>query len=340
MASKSWYDFREIKQHGDFLAVLAHYDIEATGKGAQRKILCPFHQERKPSCTINLERRLFHCFGCEAGGDLLDFVMRKEACTAADAARIVATCSNIAPVAREGARQRAKSPPEARQEPRTGKTSSNAEKPLHGPPVRPGKEEAEKDNKPLPFTLKLDPAHPYLALRGVTPELAATFGLGACEKGLLRGRICIPIHNEAGELVAYAGRWPADDGWPEGEEKYKLPPNFKKSRVLFNLHRVEGATRLALVEGYWSVFRLHALGIPAVALMGRSLSGEQEELLTAHGADRLILLLDGDAPGRAATAELLPRLARRFFVLTPSLPDGSAPDTVAAVFYTSQPFVR
>ena len=67
----------------------------------------------------------------------------------------------------------------------------------------------------------------------------------------MAGRIAIPIHDEAGDLVAYAGRWPGDDGWPEGEERYKLPQGFQKSHVLFNLHRVLDAEHLVVVEGYF-----------------------------------------------------------------------------------------
>jgi hypothetical protein len=55
--------------------------------------------------------------------------------------------------------------------------------------------------------LKLDPEHPYLAERGISRDLVERFGLGFCEKGIMAGRICIPIHNIDGQTVAYAGRW-------------------------------------------------------------------------------------------------------------------------------------
>jgi DNA primase len=190
-------------------------------------------------------------------------------------------------------------------------------------------------NPPLRFVLKLDATHPYLATRGLAQETIAHFGLGFCSKGVMAGRIAIPIHDEHGQLVAYAGRWPKDEGWPQGEDKYKLPEGFHKGRVLFNLHRVLGAEHLVVVEGYCSVLRLHALGFPAVALMGRSLSLQQEELLAQLGPDRLTLLLDADGPGRTATAEILPRLARRHFVRTPALPDGASPDAVDEVLLAS-----
>lgn len=185
----------------------------------------------------------------------------------------------------------------------------------------------EEGNKPLGFTLKLDPTHPYLFERGLTPPLLDTFGLGYCESGFLKGRIAIPLHDESGTLVAYAGRC-ASDEVPAGVAKYLLPRDFKKSEVLFNLHRVASADHVMLVEGYWAVFRLHSLGIPAVALMGRTLSRAQEELLACSGARFLTLLLDGDKPGRMAAQALLPRVTRNWFVYHAELPDGQQPDTV------------
>jgi DNA primase len=80
------------------------------------------------------------------------------------------------------------------------------------------------------------------------------------------------------------------------------------------------------------VFRLHVLGVPAVALMGRTLSAEQEMLLIDSGIRMLTLLLDGDRPGREATNQLLPRLAEHFFIRMVSLPDGAEPDTVPEQF--------
>jgi DNA primase len=147
----------------------------------------------------------------------------------------------------------------------------------------------------------------------------------------MQGWICIPIHDERGVLVAYAGRW-ASDEIPEGIAKYHLPRGFQKRRILFGLHQVTGTEHLILVEGYWSVFRLHTLDLPAVALMGRTLSTEQETLLKESGVRMLTLLFDGDRPGREATRLLLPRLAADFFVRVVRLPDGTEPDTVPEQF--------
>jgi DNA primase len=143
----------------------------------------------------------------------------------------------------------------------------------------------------------------------------------------MAGRICIPIHNERGELVAYAGRWPGD-AEPDGQERYKLPAKFQKSRVLYNLHRVTEGEHLVLVEGNWSAIRLHALGVPVAALMGWSVSEPQLALLRERGIRVVTLLLDGDDTGRRGRERVLPDLAGVFFVRAPVLPDGEKPDTL------------
>jgi hypothetical protein len=94
------------------------------------------------------------------------------------------------------------------------------------------------------------------------------------------------------------GRWPGDDV-PDGQERYKLPAKFQKSRVLFNLHRVPEGEHVVLVEGYWSAIRLHALGIPIAALMSWSVSPEQIALLRESGIRFVTLLLDGARPAGA-----------------------------------------
>jgi DNA primase len=299
-------DLARVKAEASFEQILARFGVKTVGRGKQRKALCPFHPDSKPSCSIHLERNVFHCFGCGAKGSVLDFVARIENVSIADAAaRVGEICGlrNEAP------------PPQTYRAVTDGRQSSRVRDPAS--PLR-----------PLPFRLKLDPAHPYLSARGINPELAEQLGLGSCKRGTpMQDWICIPIHDERGVLVAHAGRR-ASEKVPRGVPKYILPRGFEKRRVLFGLHRVPGSEHLILVEGYWSVFRLHVLGLPAVALMGRELSTEQETLLKESGARRLTLLLDGDRPGREATGELLPRLAAHFFVRVVALPDGAEPDTV------------
>ena len=275
-----------VKEEASFEEILDRYSVKTRGAGAKRMAQCPFHPDRRPSCSIHLERKVFYCFGCGAKGSVLDFVAQIENVSIHEAAeRIEEMC-----------RIRHDEAVTRRQKPTQNGHDEDSDRPL----------------RPLPFRLTLDPGHPYLAGRHIGPDLAATFGLGYCSHGTMQGRICIPIHDACGVLVAYTGRW-ASDELPEGVPKYDLPRQFPKRRVLYNLHRVAGAEHLVLVEGYWSVFRLHVLDVAAVSLMGRTLSAEQETLLIESGVQRLTIMLDGDAPGRNATDELLPRLAEPLF---------------------------
>ena len=260
-------------------------------------IRCPFHDDRSPSCSINLDRKVFHCFACGEKGTIIDFVARMESCSTADAARLLAGWCNLS-----GALPGSAGPQRIRTERVPG-------------------------NEPLKFALTLDPGHLYLTGRGVSEAMISRFGLGYCDCGVMRGRICIPIHDERGRLVAYAGRWPGLNP-PSGEPRYKFPWGFRKRLALFNCHRVVTVSHLVVVEGFWSVFRLDALGIAAVALMGCTLSREQEAIILGSSADQITLLLDGDVAGREATKEIALRLARHRFVHAPDLPEGAEPDTM------------
>ena len=177
-------------------------------------------------------------------------------------------------------------------------------------------------NKPLGFQLQgIDHRHAYLAGRGIDPETAEYFGVGFFSgKGSMHGRIVIPIENERGELVAYAGR--SIDG---SEPKYKLPAGFKKSQVLYNLARAVEETdgRVVLVEGFFDCMKVTQAGHACVALMGCSMSEEQEEQLAAHFR-QVIVMLDGDEAGRRAAGEIADRLVRKVWVRVVDVGDGQA----------------
>lgn len=325
--SQPYIDFAFVKENASFERVLEHYNLQTRGTGQQRSICCPFHPDKRPSCRVELDKGIWHCFACEAHGNVLEFVARQEgnpedlrgaAVKLAEICGIATAASRGKPAAKE--RQAA---PHSRKVADQPKPQPKAQTPVSEPP----RASDGVVNPPLSFELRLDPEHPYLAERGLSAELVATFGIGYCSRGVMAGRICIPIHNAKGELVAYAGRWPGEP--PEGVERYLLPKKFEKSRVLFNLHRVSDAMHLVLVEGYWSVFRLHAMGVPVAALMGSSVSDEQLALLRDRGTRYITLLLDGDEPGRKARERALPALANSFLVRAPLVPDGEKPDTLS-----------
>jgi DNA primase len=137
----------------------------------------------------------------------------------------------------------------------------------------------------------------------------------------------IPIRDEKSQLVAYVGRA------VEGEEpKYRFPPGFRKSQVLFNLDRAieTSGNEVIVVEGLFDALKVHQAGHPAVvALMGSSFSQRQSELLLSHFAS-VKVMLDGDDPGRYA-AEVMPKLLRpKMRVHEVELPNGMQPDQLSS----------
>jgi DNA primase len=318
--AQNWVSFEEVKSRVRMHDVLAHYGLmqgtveKASKHGTELRLRCPFHEDSTPSLPINAATGKFHCFGCHAkGGDIVDFVVAKEEINAGDrtknrrkAALLIQDWFGVTS--------------EAAPAPHT---SSVAEPALPVEDVTsPQAEPVGPINPPLPFAFKhLDTRHPYLTQeRGLREATIDVFGLGHhAGKGIMHNRVVIPICNEQGELVAYAGRWPADAGWPEGSQKYALPPGFRKSMVLFNLHRArQYATEgLIVVEGFFTVFEFFQRGRKnVVALMGSSMSTEQERLIveTVGPKGRVLLALDNDEAGRKGSADALHRLSSQVFV--------------------------
>ncbi|MCG8510428.1 MAG: CHC2 zinc finger domain-containing protein, partial [Rhodospirillales bacterium] len=135
-------DIKHVREHADFAAVLEHYGVKLRGTGPQRYALCPFHRERKGSFSAHLDKRIFQCFGCEAKGNVIDFVMQSDEVDAREAAIIVAEISNIdtapAGASREG-RARGK---------KSGKQSSGRKKAASSDPDDAAPQVTEKDEAP------------------------------------------------------------------------------------------------------------------------------------------------------------------------------------------------
>jgi len=337
-----WIDYTKVRSALDFGSVLNHYQLEHPAGKTQLKVRCPFHEEHTPSMSIHVTDGKFHCFGCGAKGNTLEFVARMEGKDPSVKEELYESALlALAIVGRDPAEFSRGAPGNAQKSPLRASTVESRPKPRPAPQTRhsgdsgaPGAMPGRKANPILELTLTVDPVHPFLAARGITPELAQTFGMGYCAKGLMNHRIAIPIHNAAGELVAYAGRY-ANDEVPDGVERYRLPKNFHKSLELWNLHRAKtlGKRHLVLVEGFWSAIRLHQAGIPVCALLGTSCSPEQAEAIREAGFRFVTLLLDGDDAGRKATPEILATLARQVYVRAVELPDGLKPDVMPEVWF-------
>jgi DNA primase len=324
-----WINFDDIKKAVSLEMVLQHYGIalkKVNGLSLRGKCPLPMHDSKTSgnSFMANLVKGVGGVWSCQSqsciaardgkkGGDTLEFVATMEGCSLREAAEKMHIWFGVV----SGTAQ--KEAPPTYQRP---KTMQLASKENNGT--------GTEENKPLKFALQnIDPTHPYLLGRGVTEEMARKFGVGHFSgRGMMQNRIVFEIHNEKGELVAYAGRV-----LDESEPRYTFPPGFHKSQELYNLHRViaheksSGRRRVVLVEGFFPCLSVSAIGFPCVALMGNSMSKQQEELLKRH-FDVVCILLDSNEVGQQGSLDCLARLGRGMYVYAPLLPEGKQPDTM------------
>ena len=348
-AMQNWVDFKTLKEAVTMEMILSHYSIEIRKVNATyMRGNCPLPTHTSDSSPntfgVHTQKNAWACqsSSCVAardgrkGGNILDFVAVMESCSIRDAALKIqdyfsVTASNERPEGYVRAKDRGEAEKKLVQE----------KKSVAADTVQQGTEKLQQDtpdeddkegNPPLEFALKsIDHEHPYLRKRGIRHETAEYFGIGFFfGKGSMKDRLVIPIHNGVGELVAYVGRAIDDETQP----RYKLPNGFKKSLVLFNLHRAIQITEsrgVVIVEEYFDSFKVHQAGIPCVvALMGSTLTKQQEQLLLEN-FDTAIVLLDGDEVGRYAADEIASRLTRKMFVRVVDVPDGKQPDQLSSV---------
>jgi DNA primase len=324
MSDQKWVDFRVVKEHVSMQMVLDHYNIDWLRKsGSEFRGKCPIHNgEGDRTFHANLDKNAFNCFSCHKRGNVLDFVAAMESCTVRDAAIKLSEWFSLDPAAAgEPTPQKSTAAPARDQIKGNLGNRPKSKAPKTGP-----------INPPLSFQLRIDCSHDYGLSRGVARETLELFGAGLClSKGTFAGRFVIPLHDDRGQLVGYAGR--SLDG---GEPEYLFPSSdkgFYKSHLLFNLHRiintVGSGVPVVVVEGFFDTMKVVQAEFPCVGLLGSWLSEEQANLLVTYFT-HVILMFDGNAAGRQGAADALDRLARRLFVKVVSLPDEVEPDGLSA----------
>jgi DNA primase len=312
-----WIDFAKLREQVSLKQVLLEYYQISNLKQRGNKLIgpCPVHNGDSPRAFhADLDKNVWHCFtGCHSGGNQLDLVVRKENIGLREAAlKLQAFFSPLA-------------------------GNDNKETTVPADPMAPAKrtkQEKEADNTEtegnaaLTVRLQLLPDHPHLIReRGLSFETINHFGLGYARQGIMRGCIAIPIHDEVGTLVAYAGRRLKPKDIRE-EGKYKFPRHFRKELVLYNYHLAKEHMKergLILAEGFFAVIKLFEIGFPnAVACMGSALSDAQAEQL--FEAKEVIILFDGDNSGTSGAETARDKLKDKVKVRLVRLPQDTAPD--------------
>jgi DNA primase len=290
----SFVSFAEVKRAVTMEAVLTHYDLFAglMVKGKNLVGGCPFCEGKSSrQFQVNPMKNAWYCFGCKAGGNVLDFVAKSERLSVRAAALKLDSWFGLG---LKGESVRAE-PPSASPEPEAKEAPPVAEKIL------------PTENPPLSFTLKtLDPTHEELAALDLDAETIESFGAGYCSKGLLKGRLAVPIHGSEGELLAYAGLAIEEDATP----RYLFPPKFHPELEIFNLHRFADFARedgpLYLAPEILGVLQLTDAGqVAALGLFDGSLSEREEEVVAGVLSHFEELILVGEGFSDRAVARLV-----------------------------------
>lgn len=329
----------EIQEKVDLLAYVSQY-VTLKKRGREYVGLCPFHAEKTPSFSLNAEKRLWHCYGCDAGGDLYKFVQRYENVDFQTAVRMLAQRAGV----------------ELRESVDDRRRRSEREAIFEANGVAQAYFSSELKRSAA--------AREYLRMRGVTQETAAKFGVGyapdswdglagavrkagidlplAARAGLLRARpqgdgyydffrnrLMFPIYNLTGEVMAFGGRTLGDD-----VAKYINTENtaaYTKGNHVYALQLARRAAAadaaLIVVEGYLDAIALHEAGFAnAVASLGTAFTPEQARELR-RVAPNVYLCFDGDKAGKAATSRSIDMLIEEgLSVVVVALPAGKDPD--------------
>ena len=331
---------RDIKERVDIVSIVSNY-VRLRRAGATFKGLCPFHNEKTPSFNVHPDKRIFHCFGCGVGGDVISFLRKIENKSFIEVVEVLAqkACVDIERFRESG----------------DGSVSYTNLYEAH----------LDAADIYIDSLQKTPEAMKYLLSRGLNKETIHTFRLGFAPDswdylrkkllskgyteeelviaGLLknrkegngtydyfRNRVMVPIHSHEGKAIGFGGRVLSDS-----QPKYLNSPEtplYVKGNTLFNLHRAVPnrnmvIDELILVEGYMDVIALHQGGFTnTVASLGTALTGRQVKLLERK-TKKLYLGYDSDSAGIRATLKAINALRETDIeVLILNIPQGMDPD--------------
>lgn len=313
MAGRIPEDFiSEVRSNVNIVDVISQY-VSLEKKGKDYIGLCPFHQEKTPSFTVNADKQFFKCFGCGKGGNVFKFLMYKDDLTFPESVERVAEFAHIAMPNGYGHNSGTKLNPlmQMHQDAvdfyhRVLLTTKAGERGMQYAQKRELDQEI-LDHFKIGYAPKADNVLiTYLRSKGYQDDDLAQSGLFVqAGDGQLydrfRDRLMFPLDNENGRTIGFSGRRISDD---KTEAKYMNSPEteiFTKSKVLFHFAEAKKAARgeghLVLYEGYMDVIAAYKAGVKSgIASMGTSLTDDQIYLLRRI-TPNIIINYDGDDPG-------------------------------------------
>ncbi|MFF9121698.1 DNA primase [Streptomyces sp. NPDC014889] len=317
-------DVKAVRDAVPIDAVVSEYLQLRNAGGGNLKGLCPFHDEKSPSFQVSPSKGLFHCFGCQEGGDTITFVMKIDHLSFSEAVERLAAQAGI-----------------------TLRYEEGGYNPAHQRGERIRLVEAHKlaadwYAEQLANSAEAETGRVFLAERGFDQGAALHFGVGYSPQGWdhltrflrgkgftdkelilsglaqegrrgpidrFRGRLMWPIRDIGGDVVGFGARklYEADNG-----PKYLNTPDtaiYRKSQVLYGIDlakkEIAKTSRAVVVEGYTDVMACHLAGVPtAIATCGTAFGGDHikilRRLLMDNGSARVIFTFDGDAAGQKA----------------------------------------
>lgn len=329
----------DLQQRTDIIEIISKY-IKLKHSGKESAGLCPFHNEKTPSFTVSKQKQLYHCFGCNASGNTITFLMQYNKLSFISSIEYLANHLGVAMPNNEDPNESIK------------RSQANALL-------------SEALNFYVRNLSKSEDIQKYLETRGISDEIMQQFCLGyapdewgaltykvvqrfgkdsALSSGLIieskngklydrfRNRVMFPIIDIRGNVVGFGGRNLTDE-----QPKYLNSPEtevFKKKNILYGLFQARqqhNLDRIIVVEGYMDVISLAQNGIHnVVASLGTALTVEQIKLLMSY-TKNIILCFDGDKAGLAAAnralATILPMLNAGLEIKFMLLADKEDPDS-------------
>ena len=335
----------EIRSAANIVEIISEF-IQIKKRGKNFIGLCPFHNEKTSSFTVNEEKQIFHCFGCHVGGNVFKFLMEYEKVSFVEAVQDVARRVGITIELNDNS---------------SGEKQSQQEL-LYD--INNTVAKYFSDN--LIIKKEGEVAINYFHNRKIKPQTMRSFGLGYCfpardalvnflkdhkidiDKALLlgligssndgrlydkfSGRIIFPIFSPNGRVVAFAGRVFNER---EGTAKYLNSPEssiYTKGRILYGLFHAKDEIRkldkAILVEGYMDLISLYQAGIKNVVAVSGTALTEEQTILLSHYTKNIILLFDADTAGIKASMRSIEILLKRDMeIKIASLPKGEDPDS-------------